>query len=474
MTRNQNAPSGGATGQRVGRGSRERHLLSQAEQIEETLMPRFIRPMLLLIALILIAFLAWASVVQLTEVARAPGEIIPIGQTKMVQHLDGGEVDEILVEEGELVEQGQPLLRIDGSQAHADLQQMEARWLALILRAERLLAFAEQREPVFPDPGAKVVYPVADDDPEARIVVSASQHLHLITDQEQIFRQQVAVRNSSLAVVTSQIDQLRKRNEQNRKSLADARRHLDIVTELLSKREELGAQQLITRTVLLETRRAKITAESEVTRLEEEIIVVQESLQEALLRREDIANQFRRDALTERGVVRAELAEVEETLQRLRARVSRLDVRAPERGLIQDLRVMTTGQVIQPGAVLMRIVPTDAPLEAEVQIQPRDIGHVVPGQPVKIRVSSYDYRRFGNTEGILRRISATNVVTAAGEPYFRGWVELTRPYVGDDPQRFQIRPGMSVEAEIVTGSKTLLAYLFTPVADIIDRSFGER
>ncbi|TVQ96744.1 MAG: HlyD family type I secretion periplasmic adaptor subunit [Desulfovibrionales bacterium] len=474
MIRNQNTSSGKASGQSVGHGGRERHLLSQAEQIEETLMPRFIRPMLLLIALILFAFLVWAAVVQLTEVARAPGEIIPIGRSKVVQHLDGGEVSEILMEEGDLVERGQTLLRIDGSQARADLQQMEARWLALTLRAERLLAFAENRQPVFPDPGARVAYPVIDDDPEARIIITTSQHLHLITDQEQIFQQQTAVQESSLAVVASQIDQLRKRNEQNRKSLADAGRHLDIVSELLTKREELAEQRLITRTVLLETRRAKVTAESEVTRLQEEIIVTQEALEEALLRRQDIANQFRRDALTERGLVRAELAEVEEALQRMQARVSRLDVRAPERGLIQDLRVMTTGQVVQPGAVLMHVVPTDAPLEAEVRIQPRDIGHVVPGQPVTIRVSSYDYRRFGSTEGILRRISATNVVTETGEPYFRGWVELIRPYVGDDPQRFQIRPGMSVEAEIITGSKTLLAYLFTPVADIIDRSFGER
>ena len=455
-------------------GNREHRLFSQAVQIEETLMPRFVRSMLLLIAVLVVVFLVWASFAQLTEVARAPGEIIPIGQTKVVQHLDGGEVAEILVDEGDLVEPGQILLRIDGSQAIADLKQMEARWLALTLRSERLLAFAEGRTPSFEPSRLPEGYIVDPDDPEMGYEVLVSPHMGLVNDQYDIYLKQVSVRNSSLAVVSSQIDQLGQRMNQTRKSLTSARQHMELVGELLEMREAMGDRQLVTRTELLETRRAMVTSRSEVDRLLEEIDVLQESLKEAQLRRQDIDNQFRRDALTERGDALAELAEVEEALKKLRARVYRLNIRASVRGLIHDFRIWTVGQVIQPGEVLMNIVPTDAILEAEVRIEPRDMGHVATGQPVKVRVSSYDYRRFGNTEGVLRRITATNVVDDDGEPYFRGWVELDRHYVGDDSQRFRILPGMSVEAEIITGRKTLLAYLFTPVADIIDRSFGER
>lgn len=470
MSKHKNSDSG------ITLGKREYRLLSQAEQIEETLMPGFVRPMLIFIAVLIVAFLVWASVVHLTEVARAPGEIIPIGQTKVVQHLDGGEVSEIRIEEGQLVERGQVLLRIDGSQAMADLQQMEARRLALTLRAERLLAFAEDRVPDFSlaIEGISNSHDQNLENPEMQPSHVSPVYVKLINEQNEIHGQQVSARESSLAVVSSQTDQIRKRILQTRQALEAARRHVNLVSELLNMREKLGEQQLITRTELLETRRARVTSLSEVDRLEKEILVLNESLEETLRRHEDIANQSRRDALIERGVVRAELAEVEETLQRLRARVARLDVRASERGFVQDLRVMTTGQVIQPGAILMQIVPTDAPLEAEVRIAPKDIGHVVPGQQVRIRVSSYDYRRFGDTEGVLRRVSATNVVAPDGKPYFRAWVELTRPYVGNDPNRFRIQPGMSVEAEVVTGRKTLMAYLFTPVIDVVDRSFGER
>lgn len=455
-------------------GGREGRLLSEAAQIEEKLLPGYVRPLVLFITLLVLLFLVWAATAQLTEVARAPGEIIPIGQTKIVQHLDGGEVEEILVDEGDLVDRGQTLLLMDGSQALADLQQMEARWMALSLRAERLLAFAENRLPEFVPSRLPTAYRIEGDDQITEYSIITTPHMNLINDQLEIYNKQVAVRESSLAVITSQIEQARHRLIQLERALASARIHQSHVAELLAMREELGRQQLITRTELVETRRAKVTADGEVERIEKEMIFVDETLTEASIRLEDAANQFRRDALNERGVVRAELAEVEETLLRLRARVSRLEVRSPERGLVQDLQVLTIGQVVQPGAVLMRIVPTDVPLEAEVRIAPRDIGHIKLGQDVKIRVTSYDYRRFGNTEGVLRRISATNVLTPQGDPYFRGWIELTRPYVGQDPERFRILPGMSVEAEIITGEKTFLAYLFTPVTDIIDRSFGER
>ncbi len=455
-------------------GNREAHILSQADKLEGGLIPKFIPPMLLAIFILLGAFLVWAALTQLTEVTRAPGEVIPIGDIKIVQHLDGGQVAAILVDEGDLVENGQTLLRIDGAQAIADLKQMEARWLALTLRAERLLAFAEDRKPNFEPDSIPAMYHGSAWDGEMEFAVATRPHLDMINDQYNIYLRQVSARSSSLAVVTSQIDQLRKRLGQTQAALNSARDHLGLVMEMLEMREELGQQQLVTRTVLLETRRAQVTAQSEVERLTEEVLVITEELSEARLRMQDIIQQYRREAVTERGVVLAELAEVEETLHRLRARVDRLDVRSPERGIIQNLQVMTTGQVIQPGSILMQVVPTDVQLEAEVRIAPRDIGHIEVGQQVRIRVSSYDYRRFGATQGTLRRISATNLVTNGGEPYFRGWVALTQQYVGDDPNHYPIRPGMSVEAEIITGHRSLLAYLITPFADILDRSFGER
>jgi len=436
-------------------GSRERHLLSETVQIEEELLPSFVRPMLTVALVAVVAFTLWAGLTHIKEVARAPGEILPVSKIKVVQHLDGGVIAEIPVDERMQVQEGQVLLRLDGTQAQADLRQMEARQVALQLRAERLSAFAEGRKP--------------------DLAPLAGVHNDLLADQQQIYQTQVVTRNSTISILDRQIDQRIQRISQLEKSLTAAHEHLRLTNELSGMREDLAARRLVNRTVLLETRRAYVTADGEVARLKEEIAVSRQELAEVRNRRADTLNQLQREALNEMGTVRAEMAEVEESIQRLQAKVDRLVVRAPHRGLIQDLKVQTVGQVIQPGALLMQVVPDDTPLEAEVRIAPKDIGHIKVGQNVNLRISSFEYTRFGYATGVLKRISASSVTDPqTSQLYYRGWVTLTNPYVGNTPGQYMLQPGMSLEADIMTGEKTLLTYLIKPVADAISRSFHER
>ena len=436
-------------------GRRQRNLLSESARIEEELLPDFVRPMLFFSAAALAAFVLWAGLTQIKEVARAPGEILPISKIKVVQHLDGGVITEIPVEERMLVQEGQVLLRMDGSQALADLHQMEARQVALRLRAERLSAFAEGRK--------------------ANLDALAGDHPDLLANQKQIYRTQVETRSSTLSILDHQIQQKTQRLSQLENSRTSAKEHLRLTDELSTMREDLASRRLVNRTVLLETRRAKVTASGEVDRLNEEILVSGQELAEVKSRRADTFNQLQRDALNEMGAVRAESAEVEESLKRLKAKVARLVVRAPHRGLIQDLKVQTVGQVIQPGALLMQVVPDDAPLEAEVRIAPKDIGHIRVGQPVNLRVSSFEYTRFGYAAGTLKRISASSVTDPqTNQLFYRGWVALTNPYVGNTPGKYLLQPGMSLEADIITGEKTLLTYLVKPVADAFAQAFRER
>lgn len=436
-------------------GNRERRLLSETVQIEEELLPTFVRPMLGVVMMAILAFLLWAGLTHIREIALAPGEIIPVSKIKVVQHLDGGVVAEIPIEERMQVQEGQVLLRIDGTQALAELHQMEARRVALQLRAERLSAFAEGRKPNF--------------------APLAGTFSDLQADQEQILQTHVAARNSTLSILDHQIDQRTRRLAQQERSLRAAQEQLQLTDELSHMREDLAARRLVNRTVLLETRRARVTAEGEVARLTEEINVNRQELAEVRSRRIDTFNQLGREALNEMGTVRAEMAEVDEAILRLQARVDRLVVRSPQRGLIQDLKVQTIGQVIQPGALLMQIVPDDAPLEAEIRIAPRDIGHVRVGHNVNLRVSSFEYTRFGYATGSLKRISASSVMDPqTNKPYYRAWVTLSNPYVGNRPGQYMLQPGMSLEADIMTGEKTLLTYLFKPIADALQRAFHER
>lgn len=435
-------------------GSRKRRLLSESVRVEEELVPAFVHPVLMTVAAIVVLFIVWAAMTRITEVARAPGEVVPSGQIKVVQHLDGGAVGEILVEEKSLVQQGQVLVRVDGAQAMADLRQTEVRLVSLRLRAERLSAIVENRKPEFES--------LAGDHPE------------LIPHQQQLYLTQLSTRNSTLSILDHQINQRADRLQQLQKSLSVAQEHQNLTGELLGMRENLATRRLINKSVLLETRRAKVTADGEVARVGKDIQVSEQELEETRSRRIDTLNQLRRDALAELGSVHAEIAEVTESLGRLQAKVDRLVVRAPTRGYVQDMKVVTVGQVVPPGGLIMHIVPDDVPLEAVIRIAPKDIGYVKAGQPVNLRVTSFDYSRFGFAKGTLNRVTASSVVGEDGRPFFRGWVTLTQPYVGNQAGRYLLQPGMGVEAEILTGEKTVLAYLAKPFVDMFSRSFQER
>lgn len=439
---------------RVPLGRRQRRLLSETSHIEEELIPAYVKPILITVAIVVVIFVTWAAFTHLTEIAHAPGEIIPSGQNKVVQHLDGGIVAEIPVEEHKLVQQGEVLLRMDGTQIKGELRQMEARLAALRLRAERLAAFTEGRQPDFS--------------------AYAADYPDLVAGQNDIYKTQVAALGSSLSVLDRQIAQRNDRLGQLKKSLESAKQHQVLSGELSDMRQDLASRHLVNRSVLLESQRAKVTADGEVNRIVEELNVTDQERAEVRSRRVDTVNQIKRDALAEMGTVKAEAAEVEETINNLKARVERLVITAPSRGYVQDIKVQTVGQVVQPGALLMQIVPDDAPLEAMIRIAPKDIGYVRVGQPVKLRVTTFDYARFGLAKGSLKRVTASSIMGEDNKPYYRGWVKLDQPYVGNVPGRYPLQAGMAVDAEIITGEKTLMAYLAKPVIDAFSTAFRER
>lgn len=435
-------------------GRRQRRLLADSVHIEEELMPGFVKGALLALALIVLVFVVWAALTPLPEIARAPGEVIPSGEVKVVQHLDGGMVAQILVEDKKLVHAGDVLLRLDGVQAQAELRQLQLRHAVLRARAERLLALTENRVPDF----EKLKL---DNAPTG-------------TDQERLYRGQRAAHESALAILDHQIEQRSNRVRQLQASLSAAREQLRVSDELVAMREELASRRLINRSTLLETQRANLSAKSEVERISQEIAVIGQELEEVRQRRLDYGHQSRREALSELGAVNGESNEVEQSIKRLQAKVERLEIRAPHEGYVHDLRVQTVGQVILPGALLMQIVPDKAGLEAVVRISTQDIGHIKVGQSVNLRATSYDYARYGFAKGTLRRVSASHLVGEDGKPYFRGWVGLTQAYVGDEAGKYPLQAGMGVVGEIRTGEKTLLAYLTKPLVNAVSGAFHER
>ena len=435
-------------------GSRQRRLLSETIQVEDELIPAYAKPILYLIILMVVGFVTWASLTQLTEVTSAPGEIIPTGQIKVVQHLSGGTVSEVLVEERARVNEGDILLKLDDARVLLDLRQVESRLLSLKMREERQAAYVAGREPDFTD--------------------YLEQNPAMVAVQQQQFKNQVRVRDSTLEVLERQIQQREARLDQLTKSLESAREQKVLADEMLAMREGMAKKRLITRITLLETERAAVTARGEEQRILEEINLIQQELAESKGRYYETQNQLLQEPLNQLDQLKSEIAETQEEYFKVKSRLDELWVRAPANGLVFNLEVNNAGQVVQPGAVLMKVVPDNVELQAEVRISPDDIGYVHQGQAVKVKVSSYDFARYGYAVGALERVSAFSTLDEKEQPYFKGWVSLEKNYLGEDNKRFPLMPGMVVSAEILTGNKTLLAYLADPVTKGLANSFNER
>jgi len=440
---------------KIRRASRHARYLAQSITLEETGVSQFTRMVMMVACAVVIIFLAWAAVTRVDEVAVAHGEVVPSGSVRIVQHLEGGIIADILVEEGALAAAGDPLMRLESANAAADLEQMRARRADLRLRTERLRAFATGRKPDFDS-------------------VSDPTFAQLIDDQRAIHQGQVDSQQAQRAVLGTMIEQRRAElamSEQQQEAVGE---QLAIFEEQVEIRARLVEQGLDSRMAYLETRRQQAQMFGELQRLMGEMAATQEALAEAETRLIDLDATARHEALDEMGTLGAELAQVEEAIVRAEDQVHRLDVRAPVRGLVQDLQFQTIGAVVRPGGVLMSIVPVDDVLEVEARVSTSDVGHVRVGQPVAVKVSTYDFARYGAIEGTLRTVSPSTFTDDEGTPYYKALITLAKSHLGEVPARAPVLPGMTVQADVVTGKKTVLQYLLKPIYVGLDRAMRER
>lgn len=449
------APGGGHQAPApIKQGSRIARHLAQSVVLEEAGVSNLLRFAMFLIFAAVAAFIGWAYFTEIDEVAVTFGEITPTGNVKLVQHLEGGIVGGILVKEGDLVRRGDVLISIDPAQTAAELEQMRKRRAGLAVQAERLRALAFNRE--------------------FDVNAVDGRFQSLVGDQIDILKQQRESLKSRIDVVLKQISTRQAEIDTFERQKTSLARQISSVKEELDLRQKLFDQGLMSRILLLDTKREMDRLQGELARLGGQINQSVEQLGESRNRLLEIEEAARDQALQEMGTVASELSQVEEAVRRLEERFGRLEVRAPVDGYVQDLQTRTEGGVISPGGVICEIVPTDARLIVEARITTRDIGHVKQGDEVTVKVTTYDYSRYGGIQGKLTQISETTFLDEQNEPYYKGIIELESKYVGNPDKGNEVKPGMTVQADIATGSKSLFAYLLKPVYSSVDDSFQER
>jgi membrane fusion protein, adhesin transport system len=430
-------------------------LLSDLRAVSSARPPLATTLFLLVVALAVAAFGGWSAVAHIDEVAVGNGKIIPSSQIQMIQNLEGGIVAEMLVREGETVEQGQVLLRVDATGFQSELRQNRARQIALEGQIARLTAEIEGRDIVFPS--------------------------RILADRPDVAERESALFRSRLSELEAALDGIRQQVEQRRQEVNNLKsreqslaRGLSFAQQELSMSLELAEKGYRSKLEVLKLRQKFTELEGQLDSTRIAIPQAQAALSEAERRLEERRHAHRSQALAELTQYRSELVALNEAMSAHEDRVTRREVRSPVHGIVKHLKVHTIGGVVQPGADLVEIVPVDDQLLVEARVSPSDIAFIRPGQKATVKLSAYDYSIYGGLDAELEHISADSLMNERGEPYYLIRVRTKQNHLGSEEKKLAVMPGMVATVDIVTGDKTVLQYIMKPLLKTTERALRER
>ena len=394
----------------------------------------------------------WAAVSRLDEVTRGEGKVIPSRQLQVLQSLDGGVVEEILVKEGDVVDAEQVLLRIDPTRFASSVRESRVQYSALVVKAARLKALTEGTPFKVPDEIAKEDPKTVEE--ERRLYESRRNELET---QSSIARQQLAQRQQELVEVRARYEQ--------------ASKSYDISARELAVTKPLIASGAVSEVELLRLERDVARFRGERDMASAQISRIQASISEANHKLEEVGLAFRNESGKELGETMARLNALAEGSVGLSDKVTRSVLRSPVKGTVKRVLVNTVGGVVQPGKDVIEIVPLEDNLLLEARVQPRDIAFLRPGQKVVVKFTAYDFSIYGGLDGKLEHIGADSVVDEKGNAYYTVRVRTNKPTLGNN---LPVIPGMIVEVDIITGEKSVLTYLLKPVLRAKARALSER
>lgn len=408
----------------------------------------------ILVVLLIVGALIWASVSSLDEVAIAEGEIVPQGQVRIVQHLEGGIVKLLHVDEGQPVKIGQPLVELDLASGGVNREEIQIRIDGLVLKRARLAALVNGSTPEYP--------------PEA-----ASRHPDLVNAENEALALTQAQLESRMSSARERVSQRVLEVTELQARRGTLSKSLPLVQERFRLSKSLLDEDLTPRMEHLERERELEEIKGEIVRLNASFPRVQAALAEAEENGREIELEFRRAVSEQITLVQLEIAREQSRLLKATEQRARAVIASPIDGVIQNLAYHTIGGVVGPGDPIMQIVPSRERLLIEARLDPRDIGHVEVGQRAVAKISTYDFVRYGGLEGTVINIAADADTDERGRHYFRVVVETGDSTLGDDGD-LPIIPGMIATVDIHTGEKRVIDYLIQPVLKIRSEAFRER
>lgn len=413
-----------------------------------------IRARILLHALFVVfaLFVVWAGLVNVDEITRGEGKVIPSQQLQVLQSLDGGIVTEILVQEGQVVTEGQVLLQVDTTRFESSVRESRSQYLSLSAKAARLRAIGDGKP--FEPPADVYKEDPKTVDEERRLYETASSELQA---QISIARQQLAQRGQELAEANA-------RQTQAAQAYESSQKELSVTKPLLSSGAVSEVELLRLERDVSRFRGERDVATAQISRTQSAIAEANRKIQEVEL-------GFRNTASKEFSETMARLNALTQSSAGLTDKVKQSAIRSPVKGTVKRLLVNTVGGVVQPGRDVVEIVPLEGRLLLEAKVAPKDIAFLTPGQKAVVKFTAYDFSIYGGLEARLEHIGADSVTDERGNTFYTVRVGTAKTTLAGG---LPIIPGMVAEVDIITGQKSILSYLLKPVLRAKQAAMTER
>ena len=400
----------------------------------------------------IVVFILWAGLVDIDEITRGDGKVIPSQQLQVLQSLDGGIVSAIMTREGDTVAAGQVLLQVDSTRFEASVRENRSEYLSLSAKSARLQAISEGKP--FVPPAA-----VASEDPAT---VAQERQLYLTATNE--MQTQISIARQELEQRGHELSEAISKQAQSSQAYESSLKELSVTKPLLTS----GA---VSEMDLLRLQRDVDRYRSERDIAGSQISRVRAAVSEANHKIAEVELNFRNNASKELSETNAKLNSLTQTSAGLSDKVKQSTIRSPVRGTIKRLLVNTVGGVVQPGRDLVEIVPLEGKLILEAKVLPRDIAFLRQGQKATVKFTAYDFSIYGGLDATVDLIGADSVTDDHGNTFYTVRVTTTRNALANN---LPIIPGMVAEVDIITGRKSILSYLLKPVLRAKQAAMTER
>ncbi|MFC4237282.1 HlyD family type I secretion periplasmic adaptor subunit [Thalassospira xianhensis] len=429
--------------------------LPTARELETDVRP-LVRIGLLILILGVGSVFLWAATARINSAATASGVVAPFSGRQSVQHLEGGIIREILVRNGARVQGGEVLIRLDDTRARASYDLLNNRYLNALATQARLLAERGGKD--------RVQFPAPLYDPK---------YAGIVESQETLFQSRMNAFRGELDLYDERIKELRREIIGTQEQKTASEQQVGIVKEELAMVKPMVDLGYARRTRLLQLESRLVEILGNIGRFSADIARIEQQIQQVKSSQAQLTRDNLQTINTELRDIQGEISDLNERLRSAEDILVRSDIKAPRSGTVTNLQFSTVGGVIPPGAQVLEIVPQDDKLVIEARVSPNDIDVVHEGLEVNIRVTAFSQRWFAPVKGIVSDVSPDRLTDPEGRPYFQAMIEIDSESLAEH-EGMILSPGMAAQLEIVTGARTILAYLFAPITDSFDRAFREQ